>query len=89
MMLKNMTASFNTWHKLFGHPGNDKLNALGKLLSIEWSKEEKDCDICFEAKQRRNTFQRKANRCEKTLQCLHMDLVGPINPVTIGDLALT
>ncbi|MBW0478764.1 hypothetical protein O181_018479 [Austropuccinia psidii MF-1] len=83
---KLMTVNFNqprtllskfftnyTWHQRLGHPGNQALKSLG-MKSLD----ETPCDVCVKGKMTHLPFKSHFSKTTETLDCLHMDLVGPI-----------
>lgn len=75
------------WHKKLGHLSYKNLGKLTKLnegidLKLEDLNQEKICSVCHEAKQTRIKFGEERNRATRSLQIVHTDLCGPINPST-------
>jgi len=67
------------------------LNNLKKLLKIsdgiklstaQLKKLDKTCKTCIEAKHRRTIFANNRVRAKRSLQIVHTDVCGPINPDT-------
>ncbi|MBW0535060.1 hypothetical protein O181_074775 [Austropuccinia psidii MF-1] len=67
------------WHNRLGHPSNQVLKAMG-LPSLERD----HCDICTRGKMTLKPFKSHFDEVEKSLDCLHLDLVGPITPPSVS-----
>ncbi|GJS53349.1 retrovirus-related pol polyprotein from transposon TNT 1-94 [Tanacetum coccineum] len=78
------------WHKRLSHLNFKNINKLSKqnkvigLPSLVYSKD-KPCTACEKWKHHRASFKTKQNFCiKKCLHLLHMDLFGPISPMSIN-----
>nr|GEW57118.1 retrovirus-related Pol polyprotein from transposon TNT 1-94 [Tanacetum cinerariifolium] len=78
------------WHKRLSHLNFKNINILSKqnkvlgLPSLVYSKD-KPCATCEKGKHHRASFNTKLNlSIRKYLHLLHMDLFGPINPMSIN-----
>ncbi|MBW0552465.1 hypothetical protein O181_092180 [Austropuccinia psidii MF-1] len=63
------------WHLRLGHPGNQVLKSLGLQPC-----ENDFCDTCVKGKMTHLPFKSHFTPTIKPLDCLHMDLIGPISP---------
>ena len=81
------------WHQRFCHLSSQNLERLRKedmvkglkLPSGDLSKcigHQGHCDACKHGKQTASPFKSTNNACEKPLEVVHMDLMGPIEPET-------
>ncbi|MBW0507776.1 hypothetical protein O181_047491 [Austropuccinia psidii MF-1] len=67
------------WHLRLGHPRNQTLKLMG-LPTFE-----KDhCNVCTKGKMTLKPFKSHFEVVEQPLDCLHLDLVGPIFPPSIS-----
>ncbi|MBW0498455.1 hypothetical protein O181_038170 [Austropuccinia psidii MF-1] len=73
--LLSKIASDPIWHLRLGHPGNQVLKSLG-LKPLENDL----CDTCVKGKMTHLPFKSHFTPTTKPLDCLHMDLIGPISP---------
>ncbi|GJV99367.1 retrovirus-related pol polyprotein from transposon TNT 1-94 [Tanacetum coccineum] len=78
------------WHKRLSHLNFKNINKLAKqnkvlgLPSLVYSKD-KPCTTCEKGKHHRASFKTKQNfSIRKCLHLLHMDLFGPISPMSIN-----
>ncbi|GKC05370.1 retrovirus-related pol polyprotein from transposon TNT 1-94, partial [Tanacetum coccineum] len=78
------------WHKRLSHLNFKIINKLAKqnkvlgLPSLVYSKD-KPCTACEKGKHHRASFKTKQNfSIKKCLHLLHMDLFGPISPISIN-----
>lgn len=69
----------NLWHHLLGHPGMAVLKSLG--LSTTGSA---PCSTCVESKITALPFHGNFDPTREALNCIHLDLVGPINPPSVS-----
>ncbi|MBW0473992.1 hypothetical protein O181_013707 [Austropuccinia psidii MF-1] len=77
-----LTASRNKklcWHSRLGHPSNQTLKSMG-LPTFETD----HCDICARGKMTLKRFKSHFEAVKEPLDCLHLDLVGPISPPSIS-----
>ncbi|MBW0542269.1 hypothetical protein O181_081984 [Austropuccinia psidii MF-1] len=63
------------WHLRLGHPGNQVLKSLG-LKPFENDLR----DTCVKGKMTQLRFKSHFSQTTKPLDCVHMDLIGPISP---------
>ncbi|GJR75386.1 retrovirus-related pol polyprotein from transposon TNT 1-94 [Tanacetum coccineum] len=78
------------WHKRLSHLNFKNINKLAKqnkvlgLRSLVYSKD-KPCSACEKGKHHRASFKTKQNfSIRKYLHLLHMDLFGPVSPMSIN-----
>ncbi|GJY75448.1 retrovirus-related pol polyprotein from transposon TNT 1-94 [Tanacetum coccineum] len=78
------------WHKRLSHINFKNINKLAKqnkvlgLHSLVYSKD-KPCSTCEKGKHHRALFKTKQNfSIRKCLHLLHMDLFGPLSPISIN-----
>ncbi|GJW29518.1 retrovirus-related pol polyprotein from transposon TNT 1-94 [Tanacetum coccineum] len=78
------------WHKRLSHLNFKKINKLAKqkkvlgLPSLVYLKD-KPCTTCEKGKHHRASFKTKQNfSIRKCLHLLHMDLFGPVSPISIN-----
>ncbi|GKA00810.1 retrovirus-related pol polyprotein from transposon TNT 1-94 [Tanacetum coccineum] len=78
------------WHKRLSHLSFKNINKLAKqnkflvLPSLVYSKD-KPCTTCKKGKHHRASFKTKQNfSIRKCLHLLHMDLFGPVSPMSIN-----
>ncbi|GJR40304.1 retrovirus-related pol polyprotein from transposon TNT 1-94 [Tanacetum coccineum] len=78
------------WHKRLSHLNFKNINKLAKqnkvlsLPSLVYSKD-KPCSACEKGKHHRASFKTKQNfSIRKCLHLLHMDLFGPVSPMSIN-----
>ncbi|GKC10256.1 retrovirus-related pol polyprotein from transposon TNT 1-94 [Tanacetum coccineum] len=78
------------WHKRLSHLNFKNINKLAKqnkvfgLPSLVYSKD-KPCSACEKGKHKRASFETKQNfSIRKCLHLLHMDLFGPVSPMSIN-----
>ncbi|GKA47882.1 retrovirus-related pol polyprotein from transposon TNT 1-94 [Tanacetum coccineum] len=78
------------WHKRLSHLNFNNINKLAKqnkvlgLPSLVYSKD-KTCTTCEKGKHHRASFKTKQNfSIKKCLHLLHMDLFGPVSPMSIN-----
>ncbi|GJX65767.1 retrovirus-related pol polyprotein from transposon TNT 1-94 [Tanacetum coccineum] len=78
------------WHKRLSHLNFKNINKLAKqnkvlgLPSLVYSKD-KPCSTCEEGKHKKDSFKTKQNfSIRKCLYLLHVDLFGPVSPMSIN-----
>ncbi|GKB08437.1 retrovirus-related pol polyprotein from transposon TNT 1-94 [Tanacetum coccineum] len=78
------------WHKRLSHLNFKNINKLAKqnkvlgLPSLVYSKD-KPCSACEKGKHKRASFKTKQNfSIRKCLHLLHMDIFGPITPMSVN-----
>ena len=94
MMMTDVQASAELWHRRYGHLGYDNLARLKREHMVEGLdvKEEdfKDaastmCEACVMAKQHRLQFpQVSTNKSRRPLDLVHMDVCGPLQVRSLG-----
>ncbi|MBW0558206.1 hypothetical protein O181_097921 [Austropuccinia psidii MF-1] len=65
------------WHQRLGHPGNQILKSLGFTNFSE-----QPCDVCAKGKMTTLPFKGHFTEVAEPLDCLHLDVVGPITPTS-------
>ncbi|KAA1120908.1 hypothetical protein PGTUg99_050100 [Puccinia graminis f. sp. tritici] len=68
------------WHHRLGHPSNVVMKSMGLPISDSNSL----CEVCACSKMTLIPFSSHFSPTQFTLQRLHMDLVGPINPPSVS-----
>ncbi|MBW0502257.1 hypothetical protein O181_041972 [Austropuccinia psidii MF-1] len=66
------------WHQRLGHPGNQIIK------SMELPTQSAPCSICDLNKIHKKSFNHQFERANKPLNCVHIDLVGPISPSSLS-----
>ncbi|MBW0478904.1 hypothetical protein O181_018619 [Austropuccinia psidii MF-1] len=66
------------WHNRLGHPGSSILKAMGLPPSNN------DCLVCQKNKCHQLPYAGKFEEANLPLDCLHLDLVGPISPSSLS-----
>ncbi|MBW0505427.1 hypothetical protein O181_045142 [Austropuccinia psidii MF-1] len=64
----------NVWHHRLGHPSNQAIKTLG-LPSLS-----NTCETCILGKSTLLPFSSSFEKVNQPLECIHIDLVGPITP---------
>jgi hypothetical protein len=97
--LSNLTSKINKgklWHSRLGHAGLRALQLTNDFYNLQLSTtdlkrlEECRCDICLQCKTTRTPISRSRNTidrlrvAESTMDCWHVDLVGPFSTVENG-----
>ena len=81
------------WHRRLGHLGATSLSKMvqhnmveGLNMPLEQAKAFKDevCEHCLQAKQTRTPFLQSKSTCERPMQLVHMDLMGPLPVLSLG-----
>ncbi|MBW0463325.1 hypothetical protein O181_003040 [Austropuccinia psidii MF-1] len=62
------------WHQRLGHPSNQNVKMLGLPSSPD------PCEICLTGKSSFLPFSGIFDKAQHPLDCVHLDVVGPINP---------
>lgn len=83
---KNRLSAYN-WHVRLGHPNVGYMKKLLKIADgIDLTEKECDdmkiCEVCIKAKQNRQPFLTERTRAERPNQIIHIDICGPIDPIT-------
>ncbi|MBW0546139.1 hypothetical protein O181_085854 [Austropuccinia psidii MF-1] len=68
----------NLWHQRLGHPGPAVLKKLGLPTNDAM------CTVCKLKKAHKQPFKEKFEDALSPLDCVHIDLVGPIHPASIS-----
>ncbi len=79
------------WHKRLGHPGDKnmiRLEAEGMVTGLDTGLRPCDCCsgpcfACVEGKYARSPFGKSSRPATKPLERIHVDTVGPVNPVAL------
>ncbi|MBW0536480.1 hypothetical protein O181_076195 [Austropuccinia psidii MF-1] len=66
------------WHQQLGHPGNQIIKSMGLPTQSA------PCSICDLNKIHKIPFNHQFERANKPLDCVHIDLVGPISPSSLS-----
>ncbi|CAH9077296.1 unnamed protein product, partial [Cuscuta epithymum] len=67
------------WHQRLGHPSLQVVEHLAPVSGVKIT-ENFPCDVCFKAKQTRDSFPTSAlNKTHGTFELIHCDLWGPYN----------
>ncbi|MBW0461505.1 hypothetical protein O181_001220 [Austropuccinia psidii MF-1] len=66
------------WHQWLGHPGNQIIKSMGLPPQSE------PCSICDLNKIHKESFNHHFERANKPLDCVHIDLFGPISPSSLS-----
>ncbi|MBW0537591.1 hypothetical protein O181_077306 [Austropuccinia psidii MF-1] len=79
MAMLNQPSSYlilkhSNWNEGIGHPSNSILKSQGLLHNND------PCTVCVKAKSTMLPFKEHFEEVHHPLDCLHPDLVGPINP---------
>ncbi|MBW0564752.1 hypothetical protein O181_104467 [Austropuccinia psidii MF-1] len=67
------------WHSRLGHPSNQVLKSMGLPIF-----DKECCDVCARGKMTLKPFNSHFDKVEKSLDCLNLDLVGPISPPAVS-----
>ncbi|MBW0500217.1 hypothetical protein O181_039932 [Austropuccinia psidii MF-1] len=62
------------WHQRLGHPSNQSVKALGLPSPHD------PCEICLTGKSSLLSFPGSFDQVQNPLDCVHLDVVGPVNP---------
>ncbi|MBW0535336.1 hypothetical protein O181_075051 [Austropuccinia psidii MF-1] len=66
------------WHQQLGHPGNQMIKSMGLPTQSA------PCSICDLNKIHKKSFNHQFEKENKPLDCVHIDLVGPISPSSLS-----
>ncbi|MBW0473077.1 hypothetical protein O181_012792 [Austropuccinia psidii MF-1] len=70
--------AINPWHQRLGHPGNQIIKSMGlPIQSTPWP-------ICDLNKIHKISFNRHFEWANKPVDCVHINLVGPISPSSLS-----
>ncbi|MBW0548305.1 hypothetical protein O181_088020 [Austropuccinia psidii MF-1] len=72
------TSQDSLWHNRLGHPGKTVLERLG--LPTYKSK----CTVCALNQAHKQPFSKSFEEARNPLDCIHLDVVGPIHPISIS-----
>ncbi|CAH9143337.1 unnamed protein product [Cuscuta epithymum] len=72
------SSTFDIWHKRMGHPSGKVMHWLAPVSDLKGSFSSA-CDICFRAKQTRDSFPDSNNKTSRIFELIHCDLWGPYN----------
>ncbi|MBW0570988.1 hypothetical protein O181_110703 [Austropuccinia psidii MF-1] len=78
--IHSTTAPLNLWHERLGHPGNLAIKVMG-LPSVNTAFSKGDLN-----KMHMLPFKDHFGDVSQPLDCVHLDLVGPISPASISGL---
>lgn len=67
------TSSLELWHQILGHP-SEKVVKLLPFLRNSKNSINKGCEICFHAKQPRDSFPISENKATRIFELVHCDL---------------
>ncbi|MBW0529554.1 hypothetical protein O181_069269 [Austropuccinia psidii MF-1] len=67
------------WHSRLGQPSNQVLKSMGLPI-----RDKEYCDVCARGKMMLKPFNSHFDKAERALDCLHLDLVGPISPASVS-----
>ncbi|MBW0535815.1 hypothetical protein O181_075530 [Austropuccinia psidii MF-1] len=73
-----MCAEENPWHERLGNASDSVIKSMGLSLS------DKSCEVCNLNKIHRLPFKDDFEQANLPLDCVHIDLVGPISPPSIS-----
>ncbi|MBW0536378.1 hypothetical protein O181_076093 [Austropuccinia psidii MF-1] len=71
-------SSVNLWHQRLGHPGSQVIKAMGL------PDHSANCSTCDLNKIHKVPFNNHFEHVNKPLDCVHVDLVGPISPPSVS-----
>ncbi|MBW0528471.1 hypothetical protein O181_068186 [Austropuccinia psidii MF-1] len=71
---KALVSAGDIWHHRLGHPSNQAIKTLG-LPPFSST-----CEICMMGKSTLLPFSSSFDKVKQPLECIHIDLVGPITP---------
>ena len=81
-----MSCDLQRWHEIFGHCNYEdilKLEGVVKGMNITGAKSKPPgCNICTEGKMTQMRNRKADSKSNSTLQLVHTDLVGPIDPIS-------
>ncbi|MBW0530767.1 hypothetical protein O181_070482 [Austropuccinia psidii MF-1] len=82
LMISNFTnyaALLTTVHSRLGRPSNQVLKSMDLPIL-----DKEHCDVCARGKMMLKPFNSHFDKVERELDCLHLDLVGPISPPSVS-----
>ena len=79
----------NTWHRILGHCNYDDIRKLlnvvkGMKIKEKIGSQNKNCEICIQGKLSQSRNRQPDRRSVSTLELIHTDLAGPIEPADIN-----
>ncbi|CAH9096266.1 unnamed protein product [Cuscuta epithymum] len=74
----NKHSALDLWHKRMGHPSGNVMRWLAPVSNLRGSFSS-SCEICFRAKQHRDSFPASSNKTHDIFELVHCDLWGPYN----------
>nr|GEZ12794.1 ribonuclease H-like domain-containing protein [Tanacetum cinerariifolium] len=74
--------SKEVWHCRLGHPANQVLKLLKGSLNLSNIDHEGPCEVCYKAKQTRDSFPLSENKSTVFGQLMHMDVWGPYKVIS-------
>jgi hypothetical protein len=80
LLSKSHTVNYTTWHHRLGHPGEN----IMKLMDLPISDVKELCEVCACSKMTLMPFPSHFSKVHSPLDCLHMDLIGPITPHSVS-----
>ncbi|CAH9124411.1 unnamed protein product, partial [Cuscuta epithymum] len=66
------------WHQRLGHPSSQVIEKLAPVSGLKHTRG-LPCDVCFRAKQTRDSFPTSLNKTHEPFELVHCDLWGPYN----------
>ncbi|MBW0530491.1 hypothetical protein O181_070206 [Austropuccinia psidii MF-1] len=71
-------SSVNLWHQRLGHPGSQAIKSMGL------PEHPVECSTCDLNKIHKAPFNHHFEHVDKPLDCIHIDVVGPISPPSVS-----
>ena len=83
----NCVRSMNEWHQILGHCNYDDIEKLehvvdGMKVSHKSSSKPNDCNVCILGKLTQNRNRKPDARATASLELVHTDLAGPVDPAS-------
>ena len=80
--------SLRDWHVIFGHCNTDDLLKLEKCVNgmVITDRTKFDCEVCSLGKMTDNRSRKPDVSAKKPFDLVHVDLAGPIDPLSINDM---
>ncbi|MBW0466040.1 hypothetical protein O181_005755 [Austropuccinia psidii MF-1] len=72
--VKALISIGSLWHQRLGHPSNQIVKTLGLPPTSE------TCEVCLTGKLSLLSFSGSFEKAQHPLECIHLDVVGPISP---------
>ncbi|MBW0479568.1 hypothetical protein O181_019283 [Austropuccinia psidii MF-1] len=73
--MTHLTAKQHNWHHILQHPTDQVLKSLGLNHN-----DEDPCELCVKERITLLPFKGHFPKVQKLIECIHLDLVGPISP---------